>query len=112
MRLDDLGKLILRLAVGGMLLIHGIFKITAMETTMGFIGGALTANGLPDAIKYGVYLGEVVAPILLIFGFLTRLGALMIVVNMAMAIFLVQMEKIAVVKMGAWGIELEMFYLL
>jgi putative oxidoreductase len=112
MRLEDLGKLVLRLAIGGMLLIHGIAKITGMEGAMGFIGSALASRGLPDFLKYGVYLGEVVAPILLIIGLLTRLGALMIMVNMGFAIFLVQMAKIDVVDGGAWGVEKEMLFLL
>jgi len=113
MRLEDLGKLILRVTIGGLLLMHGIGKITGMEGAMSFIGGALTSHGLPDAIKYGVYLGEVVGPILLLLGFLTRLGAVMIVVNMAMAIFLARMDKVGqVVTGGAWGVELEALFLL
>ena len=113
MRLEDLGKLILRLMVGGLLLMHGIAKITGFEGTMGFVGGLLTQHGLPDVIKYGVFLGEVVGPLLVIVGFLTRLAALMIVVDMGMAIFLAKMAEVAVVKAGGqWAIETEAFYLL
>jgi putative oxidoreductase len=113
MRLEDLGKLILRLTVGGLLLMHGIAKVMDPNMAMGFIGTQLASHGLPDFIKYGVFLGEVAGPLLLILGFLTRLGALMIVVNMAMAIFLVNMDNVAVIKAGgAWAIEIEAFFLL
>jgi putative oxidoreductase len=51
---------------------------------------------------------------LLIVGFLTRLGAFMIVVNKGMAIFHARSDSVAVVvgQSGAWGIEIEAFFLL
>ena len=51
-REDDLGKLILRLAVGVLLLLHGIAKIRG---GIGWMAGPLGAIGLPAFIGYGVY---------------------------------------------------------
>ena len=60
---DDAGKLLLRLAVGGLMLFHGIHKL--IDGVDG-ISGMLAAQGLPGFIAYGVLVGEVVAPCLLI----------------------------------------------
>ncbi len=58
---DDAGKLLLRLAVGGLMLFHGIHKL--IDGVDG-ISGMLAAQGLPGFIAYGVLVGEVVAPLL------------------------------------------------
>ena len=55
---DDAGKLLLRLAVGGLMLFHGIHKL--IDGVDG-ISGMLAAQGLPGFIAYGVLVGEVVA---------------------------------------------------
>lgn len=68
----DLGKLILRLAFGVMFLLHGINKITKGT---GYIESQLVEVGLPTFIAYGVYIGEVLVPILLIIGLFTRFAA-------------------------------------
>ena len=109
--MDDIGKLLLRLSVGIMMLFHGVAKI--MNTgQLGFIGGKLSDIGLPSFISYGVYIGEVLAPVLIILGIFTRIGALVIVINMLFAIGLVHMADIfALTRHGGWGIELQAFYL-
>lgn len=70
---DDAGKFLLRLAVGGLMLFHGLHKL--MDGVEG-ISGMLVAKGLPGFIAYGVLVGEVLAPCLLILGILTRPAAL------------------------------------
>lgn len=107
---DDLGKLILRVTVAVLLLFHGIAKV---KGGVGFISGLLAQNGLPAFIAYGVYVGEVVAPLLLILGVLTRPAALIIAFNMLMAIFLARRDAVFAVneRGGAWGIEVEAFFL-
>lgn len=56
----DIGKLILRLMVGGLMLFHGLAKIThGIE----FIKGTLLSKGLPELMSYGVYVGEVDRPV-------------------------------------------------
>jgi putative oxidoreductase len=108
---DNIGKLLVRIAVGGLMLFHGIFKLTH---GIGFIEGVLAGRGLPGYVAYGVYLGEILAPILILVGFRTRLAALVVVIDMAAAIWLVHAGNILQVKEagGAWGIELEAIYLL
>ena len=56
---EDFGKLLLRLAVGGLMLFHGMHKLIG---GVDGISGMLVAKGLPGFIAYGVLIGEVVAP--------------------------------------------------
>ena len=106
---EDLGKLILRLTVGVLMLLHGVAKISG---GVGGIGGMLQSAGLPSALAYGVYVGEVLAPLLVITGFYARIGALIMVVNMLFAIGLAHMKDIFLLtKTGGWAIELQAFFL-
>ena len=108
---DDFGKLLLRLGLGGILLFHGVFKLThGVE----WIRSPLATFGLPDFLAYGVYLAEVVAPVLLFLGWKARLAALVIVFDMIMAMVLVLRPRLFTVNPmgGGWGIELEALILL
>ena len=106
---DDLGKLVLRLTLGILILMHGLAKITSGVDR---IGGMLESVGLPAALSFGVYIGEVLAPLLVILGLYARIGALLIVVNMLFAIVLVHMKDIfAITKTGGWALELQAFFL-
>ncbi|HTD90792.1 MAG TPA: DoxX family protein, partial [Burkholderiales bacterium] len=82
---DNTGKLILRLTLGALMLFHGYAKITKGVSG---IEGLLHGMGLPGWVAYGVYIGEVLAPILLILGCYARVGGLIIAVNMVFAIAL------------------------
>ena len=109
---DALGKLILRLTVGGLMLFHGIAKINK-PGTVDFIGSMLSDVGFPSALAYGVYIGEVVAPLMIILGFYARIGGLLIVVNMLFAILLMHSgDLFSLTKHGGWAVELQAFYLL
>ena len=106
---DDLGKLILRLALGVFILFHGVAKLMSGP---GMIAGIVTKAGLPEYLAYGVYAGEVIAPLLVIFGFWTRLGALVIAINMIVAVWLVHMGDLtAISKTGGWALELQGMFL-
>ncbi len=106
---DDLGKLILRLTLGILLLFHGVSKVI---NGIGFIEGMITSHGLPSFLAYGVYLGELLAPVLLILGVLTRLGGLLVVGNMVIAFSLVHLNQLGdLAKTGGWSLELQAFYL-
>ena len=110
-RSEDIGKLLLRITVGGLLLFHGMWKLThGVEA----VKGLLAVNSLPGFLAYGLYIAEVIAPILIIVGFWTRLAALVIAFDMIMAIALVFKQQIFSVKEmgGGWAIELEAFFLL
>jgi putative oxidoreductase len=107
---EDLGKLILRVGIGSTMLFHGISK--AMHG-VGFIESMLVKHGLPAFLAYGVYVGEIVAPIMLIVGFKTRIAGVIIAFNMLVAMLLVHTKDIfTVTEQGAWGIELPMLYLI
>ena len=109
---DDLGKLILRLSVGILMLFHGAGKLLNMEGSLQFIGGQLTSLGLPMEIAYGVFLGEVIAPIMIIFGLFTRLGGLLIAGNMVFAIVLVHTAELFTLgQSGGWALELQGLFL-
>jgi putative oxidoreductase len=102
---DAIGKLVLRLVLGGVVLLHGISKL---QHGVGFIEGVLTSHGLPAFLAYGVYVGEVLAPLLLIVGFYARIGALLIAGNMVFAIALVHMGELGKLNdQGGWAIELQ-----
>lgn len=106
---EDTGKLLLRLTVGILMLLHGLAKISS---GVGPISGMLAGVGLPAALAYGVYLGEVLAPLLVIIGFYSRIGALVIGVNMLFAIGLAHMKDLALFNQaGGWAIELQAFFL-
>jgi putative oxidoreductase len=101
---------ILRLAVGGLLLLHGISKLI---NGIDWMVGMLEGKGLPGALAYGVYIGEVIAPILLILGFRARIAAIIIVINMLTAIILAHTQEIATMgQSGGWAIELPVLFLL
>lgn len=106
---EDLGKLVLRLTLGGLLLLHGIAKIAG---GVGPISGMVSSIGLPAALAYGVYIGEVLAPLALMLGVYVRIAALVIVVNMLFAIGLAHMKDLGSLNAGGgWAIELQAFFL-
>ena len=106
---EDAGKLLLRVAVGFLMLLHGIAKMT---NGVDGIEGMLEKNGLPAFIAYGAYIGEVIAPLFVIVGLFTRPAALVIAVNMLFAIFLAHADEIfSLGKQGGWAIELQGLYL-
>jgi putative oxidoreductase len=108
-RTDDTGKLVLRLALGILILLHGVAKISSGVSG---VGGMLASHGLPSALAYLVYVGEVVAPILVIIGLYTRPAAWIIAINMVVALWLVHMKDLFVIgKTGGWALELQGMFL-
>jgi putative oxidoreductase len=106
---DDLAKLLLRLVLGGLLLLHGVAKI---QGGIDPILGAVAKAGLPSEFAYLVYVGEFAAPLLLILGIWTRAAALIVVVNMLVAVALVHSADLATLsRSGGWALELQAFYL-
>ncbi|MHB1143976.1 MAG: DoxX family protein [Thiobacillus sp.] len=107
--LNDTGKLVLRLTLGILILLHGIAKLThGIEP----IEGMVTGMGMPAFIAYGVYAGEVVGPILLIIGFYARIGAVLIAINMLLAIVLAHTSELtSLSQTGGWALELQGMFL-
>ncbi|MFW6092440.1 MAG: DoxX family protein [Pseudomonadota bacterium] len=106
---DSVGKLILRLILGFSVLLHGIAKLFGGVSG---IAGMLSSSGLPTFLAYGAYVGEVVGPVLLIVGWYSRLGAVLIALNMLFAIGLAHAgEILALGPQGGWAIELQAMFL-
>jgi putative oxidoreductase len=106
---ENIGKLILRVALGGMILMHGIAKLTG---GIDFITNTVSAAGMPAFFAYAVYIGEVAAPLLVIAGFYSRIGAAIIGVNMLFAIGLVHgAEFFTRNETGGWALELQGMFL-
>lgn len=108
MRRIDIALLLLRVSLGAMMLLHGLAKLDGI----GGIKNRLASNGIPEMIAYGVYLGEIIAPILMIIGFRTRFASLIFLLNCLVALFLVHSEDIfTITDKGAWGVELLGLYI-
>ena len=107
---SDLGKLLLRITLGVCILFHGIAKIQGGID--GIVQG-VTAIGLPGFVAYGVYIGEIIAPLLLILGFYSRIGAALIAVNMVFAIAIAHRPDVFKLgEQGGWSLELQGMYLM
>ena len=105
---ESTGKLILRIALGFLILLHGIGKL--MHGT-DWIEGALATAGLPGFFRYGVYVGEVVAPLLVIAGYYSRIGAWLIAVNMLFAFGLAFGGQLLDLDAQTGGLALETEYI-
>jgi len=108
--MEDSGKLVLRLTTAGLILFHGVSKILR---GVSFMDPALAAFHLPAFVAYGVYIGEVIAPIFLLIGLWTRVASLVVAVNMIFAVALEAWRLAPTLNRGGgWGLELEAFYFL
>ncbi|HEU4707697.1 MAG TPA: DoxX family protein [Methylophilaceae bacterium] len=106
---EDTGKLVLRVTLAVLILLHGIAKL---QHGIDFITGMVSNAGLPTAFGYLVYVGEVLAPALVLIGLFTRPAALIIVVNMLVAIWLVHIPQLFTLSdTGGWALELQGMYL-
>jgi putative oxidoreductase len=107
---EDFGKLVLRFGLGGLLLFHGIYKLL---NGLGPIKTMLAAHNISDVVAYGVYLGELVAPVLIIVGLFSRIGGLVIAINMLVAVLLVHTGALMALtpETGGYALELQVFYL-
>ena len=107
---DDTGKLLLRITIGGLMLFHGIAKLLHGIDP---IVAVVKENGLPEYFAYGVYVGEMLAPALILIGWWTRLAAIVFAFNMASSVWLALREKIFTLnEFGGWAIELNAIYFL
>lgn len=107
-RTDNVGRLLLRLTVGGLMLFHGAGKLfNGIEA----IRVSVALMGWPDFISYGVYVGEVIGPLMIILGLRTRLGAVAVAGDMIFAVALMhQATFFTLAKSGGWAMELQAFY--
>ena len=109
-KLEDFGKLLLRVTIAGLMLFHGVAKIFG---GVDGIEGMLAAKNLPTFFAYGVYVGEIVVPLLMLAGVFTRISSFIFAFNMLVAILLAHAGDILTIgPHGGWAIELQMLYLL
>ncbi len=105
---ESTGKLILRVTLGFLILLHGISKLTG---GVDWLDGMLANAGLPVFLKYGVYVGEVLAPLAVIAGFYCRVGAWLIAVNMLFAFGLAHgSELFTLTENGALKLEVQYMF--
>jgi putative oxidoreductase len=108
---DAFGKLLLRLSLGVLVLMHGVAKILHPQAIEA-ISKHLSDIGLPTTLVYGVYMGEVVAPLMLIFGVFSRVAGALVTVNMIFALVLVHRTQLLLLTShGGWQLELQWMYL-
>ncbi|MDW3208531.1 MAG: DoxX family protein [Reichenbachiella sp.] len=106
---QGLALFIQRVLVGFLLLFHGIANFTSGYA---FIKSVFAGYGLPEFFAYGAFIGEIVAPLLIIAGYRTRLAALVLVFNILVATLLAHAGDIfALNQFGGWAVELQAFYL-
>lgn len=107
--MNDTGKLILRLALGALILLHGISKLSS---GIDGITSMVVAAGMPAPLAYGVYIGEVVAPLMVLAGWYSRIGGGIIAINMLFALGLVHRGDVfAFAESGGWALELQAMFL-
>ena len=108
--MNDAAKLLLRVSLGVLILLHGLTKIAAGPTA---ILGLVAKAGVPEAFGYLVYVGEVVAPLLVIIGLWTRPAAIVIAINMVVAVLLIHAGQLFTLgREGGWALELQGLYLI
>jgi len=105
---ESAGKLILRIVLGATILLHGIHKLTG---GVDWLDGLLVNEGLPTFFKYGAYVGEVIAPLLVIAGWYSRIGAWLIAVNMLFAIGLTSGSELFAINPKSGGLAIELEYM-
>jgi putative oxidoreductase len=105
---EDHGKLILRLTLGVLMLFHGIDKVIG-----GIDGIVARFEGLGiGPVAYLVYVGEVFAPLLVVAGYWTRLGAFLIAGTLVVAVLVRHLGDLwTLTPNGGYGLELQMFFL-
>lgn len=105
----DAGLLLIRLSIGLLMLLHGLAKLSG---GINFIKGMVSELGLPQFLAYGVFVGEILAPIAIIIGIRTRLASAVFAINCLVAIFMAHSNDIfSLGKHGGWAIELLGLYL-
>ncbi|HXT17969.1 MAG TPA: DoxX family protein [Gemmatimonadaceae bacterium] len=96
----NLGLLVLRLVAGGIMIVHGLQKVFVFG--LGNVGANFVKMGIPGANVMGPFIGvlEVLAPIAILIGLLTRLAALGLAFDMLGAITFVHFKNGFFAPMG------------
>ena len=107
---EDIGKLILRVSIAGLMLFHGVFKLF---NGIDGIKGLVTQSGLPEFFSLWCIFWRDCISYLIIIGLYTRISSIFFCFNNGFAIFLAHSNEIFVLgKTGGPVIELALIYLL
>ena len=106
---DGFGRLVLRLGVGGLMLLHGSHKLFA---GLDGVKSMLVEHKLPVVLSYAVYFGEIAGPILVILGLFARFGAFLIAAEVAALVVLTGLaEALKLAPGGGYALEVQALYL-
>ena len=104
------GVLLLRFTVAGLMLFHGIAKL---RNGVSGIEGLLQQHGVPAEFAYVVFIGEIIAPLLVIAGVWVRAAALVIAINMLVAVALAHPAQLLTLgRSGGYALELQASFFL
>lgn len=103
----DLALLFLRLGLGLCMIMHGIAKL---RFGVGFVKNMLVARGLPGVLAYGAYVGEFVAPIMLILGIYTQIAAFILFGNCLVILFVAHPKLFELNEFGGFKAEIPFLY--
>ena len=96
---------LLRIALALLILFHGWAKI---RYGIGSIERMVEAAGAPWWLAYAVYVGEVLAPLMMLIGLWVVPAALIIAINMVVAMALVHRHQLlSLQNNGGWAVELQ-----
>lgn len=103
----DIAKLILRVSLGVLILFHGVHKLI-----YGISGiKSLVVNaGFYEFFAYGVYVGELIAPIFIILGLYARVASAVLAFNMLVAIYLAYGFHMTLTKHGSLSYETTLLF--
>ncbi|MGZ8255739.1 MAG: DoxX family protein [Burkholderiaceae bacterium] len=102
------GVLLLRLTVAGLMLFHGVAKL---RHGLGGIESLLAQFGLPAWFAYGVLVGEILAPLLVLAGLWVRPAALVMAFNMIVAVALAHPgDLLSLGRSGGYRLEAQAFF--
>lgn len=91
---SSLGLFFLRLIFGSSFLLHGFHKVQHFSTSMEGIKNLLIQAKIPDFLAYGVFIGEVLAPFLIIIGFYTRISSAIVFFNCLVILYVTQIKSL------------------
>lgn len=107
---QHIGLALLRSSIALTMLIYGLSKLSfGIE----YIKNLLELYGIPTFLSYGVFVGEIIAPILIIIGVRTKLAGLVFAINCFVAILLDRLPDVSSLnEHGGWSIGLIFIYLM
>lgn len=92
---SSLGLFFLRLIFGSSFLLHGFHKVQNLHSSLEGIKNLLIEAKIPDFLAYGVFIGEVLAPLFIIIGFYTRISSAIVFFNCLVILYVTQIKVLA-----------------